>query len=239
MDGGRRINGEERFTLNARPGEDVVLVTRLHPANAGSYDVFANDVLIDNRVVPAVPGGWLDVPIFIPGELVTEQLRIHIVPRTAGNFYMPYQHWLYQGAPYAPEQPSGDPVSTFQNGAIGLYDYSSSLSTAEGGTRRLELGWTWATDGGAEGDYQIFVHVLDSDGATAAQADVRPGGGALSPGNWLPGTFRETIGIDVSALTPGQYQIALGLYDPITYDRLVPSGGDDANRLIVDTITIE
>lgn len=239
MDGGRRINGEERFTLSARAGQDLILVTRLHPANAGSFDVFANDVLINDRVVPAVPGGWLDVATYIPGELVTESLRIHIVPRSAGNFYMPYHHWAYQGAAYTPEIPSGELLSTFQDGAIELYDFTAALSSSDDGTRQLNLSWVWATNGSAQGDYHVFVHLLGSDGVTAAQADTRPGQGTLPPGNWLPGSFSESIQINVTELPPGLYQIALGLYDPVTNERLIPAGGDEANRLIVDTIEIE
>lgn len=239
MDGGRRINGDERFTLNARAGQDLVLVTRLHPANSGNFDVFANDILIDNRIVPAIPGGWLEVATLIPGELVTEKTRIHIVPRSAGNFYMPYQHWAFQGNPYAATELSGDPISTFQNGAIGVYDYGSTIETHDDGTQSLVVSWLWETDGSAQGDYKIFVHVLDADGANAAQADIRPGSGTLPPGNWLPGSFRETITIDISELPPGTYQIALGLYDAVSGETLMPTGGDEFGRLMVDSIVIE
>jgi hypothetical protein len=238
MDGGRRINADERFTLSARPGQDMVLVTRLHPANAGTYDVFANDVLINSRVVPALPGGWLEVPILIPGALVTEQTRIHIVPRTAGNFYMPYQHWAFQGEPYAPAELPETPLSTFQDGAIAIYDYDSSYETGEDGSRTLVVSWLWGSNGDAQGDYKIFVHLLNANDAIAAQADIRPGAGTLPPGNWLPGSFHETIRIDVSALPAGTYRVALGLYDAVNESTLMPTGGDEFGRLFVDEIEI-
>lgn len=237
MDGGRRINADERFTINARAGEDLILITRLHPANAGNYDIFANDVLIDSRVVPAIPGGWLEVPTLIPGELVTEQTRIHIVPRTPGNFYMPYQHWAFQGV-YTPLPLPDAPISTFQNGAIGLYNFSADLESGSDESRSLVTSWVWGTDGSAQGDYKIFVHVLNADGSIAAQADVRPGAGTLPPGNWLPGGFRETIRIDVTALEPGSYTIALGLYDPVSGQTLMPEGGDSAGRLMIGSVEI-
>jgi hypothetical protein len=239
MDGGRRINGDERFAINARPGADMVLVTRLHPANAGDYDVFANDILISGRVVPPIPGGWLDVATLIPGELVTEHTRIHIVPRTAGNFYMPYQHWAFQGNPYTPAELPGEPLATFQEGAIALYNYGTEFETHEDGTRYLIANWFWGTDGSARGDYKIFVHLLDEDGSITAQADVRPGMDTLPPGNWLPGMFRETISINITDLPPGTYEIALGLYHPVTNETLMPTGGDEFGRLIVDTIEIQ
>ena len=35
LDGGRRINGAETFTLETSPGQDMLLITRVHPAAAG------------------------------------------------------------------------------------------------------------------------------------------------------------------------------------------------------------
>ena len=58
MDGGRRINGAESFTLTTQPEQDLILVTRLHPGDAGTFDVYANDQLIGTRVIPSLPGSW-------------------------------------------------------------------------------------------------------------------------------------------------------------------------------------
>jgi hypothetical protein len=234
MDGGRRMSGEEAFTISSEAGQDVVLITRLHPASAGEFDVYADDALIATRVIPALPGGWLEVPTLI--RQVGENTRIRIVPRIEGD-YMPYMHWVYQGR-YTPTEIEGEPLATFQQGAIALYRPGISQAVLESGVRQLEISWFWATDGQAHGDYKIFLHLLDEDDNIAAQADVRPGLGALPPGNWLPGVFRDTITIESSQLVPGRYRVMMGLYQPDTFERLAVTGGDEQNRLYLGEVVI-
>ncbi|MCU0514406.1 MAG: hypothetical protein MUE40_17780, partial [Anaerolineae bacterium] len=91
--------------------------------------------------------------------------------------------------------------------------------------RTLQLDVTWFTGQGARGDYAIFVHAYAGDGSQpqVAQTDVRPGGNALPPGNWLPGYLRDTISVNLAALPAGTYRLALGLYDPVTFARLTPA----------------
>jgi hypothetical protein len=236
MDGGRRINGEESFTLATTPNADLILVTRLHPADAGTFDVYANGILVATRVIPALPGAWLEVPTLVPAALVTDATRIRIVPHTSGD-YMPYYHWAYQGSVYQPEMLDNEPLATFQSGALQLQSVDFSEDFTPSGEPRVAISLTWQTDGTAQGDAKIFVHLLDADGNTVAQADVRPGGGALPPGNWLLGGIHDIIGIPVP---PGRYHIVMGLYDPITLDRLEPSGAaaDQDRRVRIGDIEV-
>lgn len=214
MDGGRRINGGESFTLTTNSEQDLILVTRLHPGDAGTFDVYANEQLVAERVIPSLPGSWYEVPTLIPASMLTAETRIRIVPHVAGD-YMPYQHWAYQGD-YQPPAREHDPVATFQDGAIQLVD--AGLSVVEG--RAVALTLAWRTDGGAQGDYKTFVHVLNDDGQIVAQADERPGDGNLPPGNWIVGTIRDTMEITLPDSTQSQYRVELGLYDPVTGTRL-------------------
>ncbi len=204
----------------------MILVTRLHPADAGTFDVYANDQLIGTRVIPALPGSWHEVPTLIPAAMVTAQTRIRIVPHVAGD-YMPYQHWAYQGD-YQPAPLTDDPLATFEDGAIQL---SQADLTVNADPRSLTVALTWQTEGGARGDYKIFVHVLDADGQIIAQADVRPGNDNLPPGNWIAGTIRDTMELALPESTEGKYRVELGLYDPVTQDRLVPSSTGPENTL--------
>jgi hypothetical protein len=45
--------------------------------------------------------------------------------------------------------------------------------------------------------------------------------------------------VDVSSVQPGHYQVAIGLYDPVTFERLAPSTeGDVDNRLFIGDVEI-
>ncbi len=237
MDGGRLINGEESFTLHTQAGEALILITRLHPEYEGTFDLYANDQLVGTRVIPALPGAWLEVPTLIPAALVTDATRIRIVPHVLkSQDYMPYYHWAYQGT-YVTAPASGEPLATFESGAVQLSDAALSLDAS----RMLTVTLDWVTDGSAQGDYKIFVHVLNADGVNVAQADIRPGRGALPPGNWLPGGFRDTINIALSAAPPGTYSVVMGLYNPNSQERLQPVGAnvDSDNRLLIGQIEVK
>ncbi len=235
-DGGRRINGAESFTLTTHPQQDLILVTRLHPAEAGTFDVYANDQLIGTRVIPALPGSWYEVPTLIPAALVGAETRIRIEPHVSGD-YMPYQHWAYQGD-YQPAPLTDDPLATFEDGAIQLAQADATLSAD---ARALTVNLTWQTEGGAQGDCKVFVHVLDADGASVAQADLRPGNDNLPPGNWIAGAFRDTIEIALPESSRGQFQVIMGLYDPVTFQRLpVNSSAATAdNSLLIGTVEVK
>jgi hypothetical protein len=233
LDGGRFINGEEAFTfIPPDTPIDVLLVTRLHPVTAGTLDVYVGDTKVATRLIPALPGAWLEVATRIPAGQLAAPTRIRIVPSTPGGYYQPYHHWIYPaiGDTTLPQMP---PFATFGE-AIRLYE---PLLTLAAETRQLAVTLHWGSEGAA-GDAKIFIHVLDETGATVAQADIRPGGGALPPGNWLPGVFAETIMVDLSAVAPGRYRVVMGLYDPLTFARIPPSGGDEAQRLNIGEVEI-
>lgn len=240
MDGGRRINGEESFVMQTRANEDALLITRLHPGDAGEYDVYVDDALIAQRVIPPLPGTWLDVPVLIPAAHITgERTSIRIVPRVAGD-YQPYRHDLYQGD-YRFTPSTTTPLATFQDGAVRLYlESSNALSTDE---NMAVLPLIWETPTGANGDYKVFVHVLNDTDQIVAQADVRPAQGNLPFGNWIPGAFHDTIKIDLTNAESGMYRVVLGIYNPVTNERLIPeNAGDRADafsRLMIGELEVE
>lgn len=225
-DGVRRINGEEIFTLNTQPRRDAILITRVQPLVAGSFEVYAAGMKIADRWLPYTPGQWLEIATLIPAEQITaNQTEIRIVPHTPGGHYLPAMHWLYQGDYVSAAEADAD--IQFQDGAFGLTVESMLV---EGQTLQLDLGWY--TSGQAIGDAKIFVHVYaDSDQPPVAQLpDTRPGLGTMPPGNWLAGAFSDHFVVDLSQLAPGTYQVAIGLYDPLTNERLQPL----STRYLVD-----
>ncbi|MFQ3566536.1 MAG: hypothetical protein SNJ59_06020 [Aggregatilineales bacterium] len=237
MEGGRRIGGVEAFDLPARPGVDAILVTRLHPAHGGTFDVFVDDAFVATRIVPALPGSWLDVPTLIPGDRIGERSRVRIVPALSGD-YMPYRHSVFQGANDL-AAPLEVLDAQFQDGAIGL-SIRAIVFDAEDATLTIEI--VWSSDGSAQGDYQLFVHLLNADGAIAAQLDQRPGSGNLPPGNWLPGRVFDRLSLDLAGVPAGRYALAFGLYNPVTFERLLPASPaltvDEAARLILGEVEV-
>jgi hypothetical protein len=237
-DGGRLMNGEESFDLRVHeePGQtgDSILVTRVHPQFAGTFDVYADDTLLGTRVISQIPGRWLEISTLIPNHVLHGlYTRIRIVPHVLGGYYMPYYHWAYRATPVEPKPDK--PVATFQNDAIQVAKADLQYHP---GTKQLTVGLDWYTPGNAQGDYKLFVHVLDDKDEIVEQSDTYPGGGTLPPGNWLPGVLHDQIVVDLGEAKPGRYRVVMGLYNPYTFERLEPSGGDDQRRLTIGEITL-
>lgn len=246
MDGGRRINGEEAFKLRTRPGEDLLLITRVHPAHAGAFDVYANEQLAATRAIPFLPGSWLEIATFIPAASVTsDQTQIRIVPRLAEGDYVPYRHWAWQGDYPGADAPDQTAPAIYQDGAFSLA--RTAIRQEE---HYLSVELDWRTGGAATGDWIAFVHLYPEGDETRviAQTDRRPGSGTLPPGDWLPGALDDTFVVDLASVPPGRYVVATGFYDPVTFERLIPALTDtappayrvtDDGRLFIGTIEIE
>lgn len=232
VDGGRRINSEESFTMAARVGEDGLLVTRIHPVNSGTFDVYVDDRLVDTQWIPVFAGHWLEIMTLIPAEFITsEAIRLRIVPHVPGGHYMPYYHWLWQGVfdPLDDEhflsntgEDIGSPIASYQSGAFNLRVRFADDNVIE---------IVYETDGTAQDDYKTFVHLYnDINQPPIAQFDSYPGTDSLNdvigtypPGNWLPGVIYDRIVVDLSEVPPGRSSVAIGFYEATTFERLMPT----------------
>ncbi len=243
VDSGRNIDREESFDIAGvvdRHDGERLLITRLHPASTGTFDVYANDHFVATRWIPAIPGRWLEVATLIPAEFMSiapSSTHIRIVPHVPSGYYMPYNHITYYYAKHSVQSTFALPLSEFQSGAIQLgsvdLDYQPDKA-------KLGVYFEWFTDGGAKGDYKVFVHLYAYvSKPPVAQLDMRPGNGTLPPGNWLPGVLRDTITVDLTGVPPGTYQVAIGMYDPVSLERLQPIGGDNQGRLFIGEVKIK
>ncbi len=103
-----------------------------------------------------------------------------------------------------------------------------------GGSVQLTLYWQAVAQ--PAGLYTAFVHLLGPDGAIVAQDDRWPG---YSPSNtWAAGqVIVDAYAIALPPSAPaGGYQIAVGLYDPMTGDRLIvwdAAGNPAGDRVIL------
>lgn len=238
LDGGRRLNGAESFTLTADPNRDHILISRVHAPDGGVLRIVINDAYTVERTLPAIPGQFVEIPTLIPASVATSaSLSVRVEPVTPGALMFPYRYWLYAGS-YTVQTLSTAPI-TFQDGAIRLAVTTMRLDDS---TLTVEL--LWQTDGAATGDSVAFVHLYaDLDAPPVLQSDARPGGGALPPGAWLPGVVTDRAAFDLNAVPAGTYTLAVGLYDPVTFARLTPTitGADFTaadGRVLITTIDI-
>ncbi|MCC6798695.1 MAG: hypothetical protein IT325_01150, partial [Anaerolineae bacterium] len=108
----------------------------------------------------------------------------------------------------------------------------------------IEVRLTWLGPAPDAGDAILFVHLYnDREAPPVAQADdARSGGGALPPGNWLPGVRRDIVTLRLPPnLAPGEYALAIGLYDAASGRRLPASGAgaDASGRLFIGNVLIQ
>jgi len=99
-----------------------------------------------------------------------------------------------------------------------------------GDTLRLTL--FWEASGTPSQDYTIFVHFNNRNGEQVSGADGPPVYGDYATRLWRTGDqiLDEHILVLPDNLPPGEYQLAVGLYDPVSGVRvpLIDGSGDAA-----------
>jgi hypothetical protein len=125
---------------------------------------------------------------------------------------------------YEPAKPQHGQVAEF-GAAVELAGYDlNDLVRAPGSP--LEVTLYWHAVETPDRAYHTFVHLLDAEGHILAQHDGPPGSGGteLPTLGWLPGeTLADTHLLVLPPavdLPDGEYRLAVGLYEPITGQRL-------------------
>jgi 4-amino-4-deoxy-L-arabinose transferase-like glycosyltransferase len=120
------------------------------------------------------------------------------------------------------EPPTNELNVGFAEGVV-LKGYD--LSTDADGQMIVDLHWS-ASDRPAA-DYTVFVHLLDAAGNQVAGGDGPPVYGDYPTGMWRKGDviIDEHRLILPADMAPGDYQLAVGLYDPLTLARLARLDG--------------
>ena len=147
----------------------------------------------------------------------------------AGADRIPLGTVTVRGRPHdmTPPQPQHRADASFGDVArlIG-YDLASAEMRPGGA---LDLTLHWQALASTDRTYAVFVHVLDEAGIVKGYGDSEPGGGASPTTGWLPGEYladRHTVTLAPDA-PAGTYRLAVGLYDPVTGERLkTPDGAD-------------
>jgi hypothetical protein len=84
--------------------------------------------------------------------------------------------------------------------------------------------------------YTVFAHLLGADGTILAQSDHIPAAGSRPTMGWLPGEIvADTAVFHLPAdAPPGPYQFRVGLYDPLTGQRLPLLDTPDKDAILID-----
>ena len=124
----------------------------------------------------------------------------------------------------------GDPALVEQgiseaNGWIRLNGYALTPEVRPG--EEILLALRWESLQPVDYDYQVFVHLLNAADEKLAQRDGQPVQWLRPTSTWLPGEeIVDRYGLLLPAdILAGEYTIAVGLYDPVTGQRLPVSAG--------------
>jgi hypothetical protein len=117
------------------------------------------------------------------------------------------------------------PSPTANSSATALAEWDNGIAMTSANMREepdaVTLQTTWQAQSLINGDYTLFVHLLDAEGKLIAQQDQQPQGGLLPTSVWQAGELiNEAIVVNVPADKAGQWTTALiGLYDPASGQR--------------------
>ncbi|MDQ1301093.1 MAG: 2 protein, partial [Chloroflexota bacterium] len=125
---------------------------------------------------------------------------------------------------------------------VRLIGYDLPAEPARPGTDVL-LTLYWQALNKVGGDYMVFIHLLDENDARVAQGDGPPLDNAYPTSFWAAGeSLADTHRLKIPAnIAPGRYRIAVGLYDPISGQRLAvlePQATPPADRIIVAALDV-
>jgi len=123
--------------------------------------------------------------------------------------------------------PEGEPVNVAWQEGVQLVRATIPDRGVSGETLPVTL--VWQADRPTAGNWKVFVHLVDDQGAPIAQGDAYPLGGTALTTTWQPGeVLVDTYPIRLPAdLSPGTYRLNIGFYDEATDERLPLSPGVD------------
>ncbi|MFO7635249.1 MAG: hypothetical protein R6W76_22075 [Caldilinea sp.] len=151
---------------------------------------------------------------------------------------MPAAEMIESGLGTAFGDPALSPVND-ANGWIRLRGYALTPNAEPDGHILLTL--LWQSLQAVETDYQVFVHLLDAEGNKLLQRDGQPVLWMRPTSTWQPG---EEIVDRYGLLLPptmaaGRYTLAVGLYDPVTGQRLAVSAGPASYAIELGPVQVQ
>jgi hypothetical protein len=249
------LAGHDRSPHSPGPGEELQVRLYWEPLRplGAEYHTFVHLLDPEGQKVAQSdrqPGGdYYPSNLWRPGERLRDEHRLSIpagaqpgVYRLLAGMYalsgegaleplgepvLVGQVAIKTGAQTEPE-PVGQPVGANFGDQIELLSYDLASPDAP-----LAVTLQWRALRPPAADYTVFVHLLDAGGATVAQHDARPQGGAYPTSVWDGGEVvvdEHTLALPPD-LPPGDYWLRVGLYLLETGERLPVTGNGDSIQL--------
>lgn len=207
---------EVQMSLSVKPeaGDDEIFVSE--PAG------LAGDYPTDDWQSGEVLRGWLSAripPTFEPGLY---KLRLTLSSPNSDPLVLPIGDFEVEGWPRNFDAPTPQIAldADFNGQAVLVGLDTESRMLQPGADLPVRAYWQVAAEF-AE-NYTAFVHLVGPDGTLYGQVDQIPGAGAYPTTGWLSGEYiTDEYLIPVSQdAPPGAYQLAIGMYNPNTGERL-------------------
>jgi mannosyltransferase len=223
--------------IRAEVGPDATVIVDA-PGQWETFDYYYGDP--GARVVPLPLGGYEATMETLDELLATSQL-IYVI--YWGEAERDPQHWVettldarafqadmawYSGlrlVTYIVPAQAADrmetPLEARFGEAIRLEGYTLSDEVLTPG-EALGVTLFWSCDAPLDMRYKVFVHLYAPDGTLVAQHDDEPSGDLAPTTTWTPGeTVHDNHGLLLPGdLVPGEYEIAVGIYQPDSGERL-------------------
>lgn len=232
--------GIEPELTHARPGQMIrirLIWRAIRPAEVSlqTYLHTQGSEVVRRDSFPAT-GNLLSTD-WLPGQTWTEEYLIVIPDNAEEQAAYPLVAGLYDPKTGAalPTVDAGGSEVTPTVGRVAISGPSQSFTLAyrfgeiiglaeprivrEG--NNIEVCLKWLSMAPAPVDYQVFVHLLDAGGEQITQADLQPKNGLYPTSVWLPGeAIDDCVTLDAPGLPQSGWQIAVGLYELATNQRL-------------------
>jgi mannosyltransferase len=229
---GHPLVGSLSWRAASPPGDDYEVSVRL--TDLLGREVARNQMSLSAAGFPT--SAWLPddrvagrLSLLIPAGLRGGTYRVQVGLLDAGGAVVPVSRWYgsrdwaavgtvrVEAWPLETEVPAGiqHPLEAVYLGddadsAIRLHGYDLAC---EGDELTLTLYWRAGAAPGA--NYHVFVHVGTTDAPPVAQADGVPVNWLRPTTSWRAGeVIADTYTVSLAGVTPGQYSLLVGMYDP-------------------------